>query len=180
MRFLQLILTSLLVCTAASAQSGLIIIPQAAYGSDQRLCDATAPVNTLCGGKPTCSVAASNTLCGDPDPGVVKKLTVIYRCDRTGEDRVVEAIEHQSPVTLSCAGIHIQAVAYGKGDRYCDATQAFAESCNGQTSCSVPVSNRLCGDPSHGIVKAAQITYQCGTQQQFTTVAENGVAKLSC
>lgn len=176
-----LLLCGLLLCaTSVVAQDGLIIPTQAAYGSDSRLCDATAAVNEQCGGKPSCTIAASNGLCGDPDYGVVKKLKVIYRCSRDGEDIVAEATEHASPVTLSCSGLRIQAVAYGAEGRFCNATPAFVSACNGQSSCSVPASNSLCGDPNYGVVKAAQITYQCGAEQHFATVAERDTANLDC
>ena len=181
MKATHFLLVGLLLCsTAAIAQDGGIIVTQAAYGSDSRLCDATAAVNEQCGGEAACDIAASNALCGDPDYGVVKKLKVLYRCSRDGEDMIAEATEHASAVTLSCSGIRIQAVAYGAEGRFCDATPAFVSACNGQPSCRVSASNSLCGDPNYGVVKAAQITYQCGGVQHFTTVDERDTVSLDC
>jgi hypothetical protein len=58
---------------------GLRIIA-AWYGLEDRACDATRSVRRICEDDDECTVKATNRLCGDPVPGVVKVLTVWYRC----------------------------------------------------------------------------------------------------
>ena len=70
----------------AAAQEGGILIVQSFYGGS-RGCDPTAAVARSCAGKASCSIAASNALCGDPEPGVVKRLRVVFRCGRQGGDQ---------------------------------------------------------------------------------------------
>jgi hypothetical protein len=50
------------------------------YGVEDRACDATRVVRHICEGDDECAVRATNRFCGDPVPGVVKVLTVWYRC----------------------------------------------------------------------------------------------------
>ena len=45
-----------------------------------RQCDASRWVRIPCDGSRSCSVKASNHLCGDPAKGVAKQLTVSYSC----------------------------------------------------------------------------------------------------
>lgn len=165
---------------SATAQEGGILILQAVYGSDSRSCDATAAVFRSCNGKAECSVAASNSLCGDPAPGVVKKLRVSFRCGRNGSDAIAEAIEHQKPLLLSCDTLKVQAVAYGERESFCDATAPIAARCDREESCTVEINNGLCGDPLPGIVKVAHVTFKCRSTQRFTTLRENTAGSLSC
>jgi hypothetical protein len=51
------------------------------YGVESRACEATRAVARACNGRRDCTVQATNRLCGDPVPQVVKVLTVTYRCD---------------------------------------------------------------------------------------------------
>jgi len=74
----------------------------------------------------------------------------------------------------------ITSVRYGKNNSYCDATVVFKQQCDGKSSCSVAVSNQLCGDPLYGVVKDALITYSCKGVSQTLTVTENQTAKLGC
>jgi hypothetical protein len=55
-------------------------ITGAYYGVDGRTCEATRPVSRSCEGKSSCTVRATNRLCGDPAQNVVKVLTVSYDC----------------------------------------------------------------------------------------------------
>lgn len=165
---------------SASAQEGGILISQANYGSDSRGCDSTAAVARTCTGRASCAVAASNALCGDPDPGAVKRLRVVFRCGRQGGDRTAEAIEHGAPVQIACSTLTIQAVAYGDRGAFCDATSPLAARCNREESCTVAIDNSLCGDPSPNAVKVAHITFKCTEQQRFLTAQENTSVTLSC
>lgn len=54
----------------------------ATYAAGNRRCDASRWVRIPCDGSRTCSVKASNNLCGDPAKGVAKELTVSYSCGR--------------------------------------------------------------------------------------------------
>lgn len=59
-----------------------IDVIQAWYGVEGRACDATRQISRACNGRNNCTVRATNQLCGDPVPGVVKVLTVWYECER--------------------------------------------------------------------------------------------------
>jgi hypothetical protein len=68
--------------------SGSIEIVAAEYGVPGRTCTAAPDVlkrtSDACGGfRPRCLVSVSNGWCGDPAPGVVKTLTVDYKCGAT-------------------------------------------------------------------------------------------------
>lgn len=179
------VLGALVLCAAvavppaASAQEGGILIVQSFYGGS-RGCDPTAAVARSCTGKASCSIAASNALCGDPEPGVVKRLRVVFRCGRRGMDRTVEAIEHKAPLEIACTTISIQTVAYGDQGAFCDATAAVASRCNREESCTIAVDNRLCGDPRPNVVKAAHIAFTCNDQQRFVTAPEHTTVTLAC
>ncbi len=123
---------------------------------------------------------ASNALCGDPEPGVVKRLRVVFRCGRQGADRTVEAIEHTAPLEIACTALQIQAVAYGGQEAFCDATAPVASQCNREERCSIAVANGLCGDPLPGVAKVAHITFKCNGQQRFLTAPEHTSVTLDC
>jgi len=74
----------------------------------------------------------------------------------------------------------ISSVRYGESNSYCDATSVFKQQCDGKSSCTVVVSNQLCGDPLYGVVKKAEIAYSCKGVSQVLTVPENQTANLSC
>lgn len=57
-----------------------IQIVSAVYGKSDKTCDARAFLATRCTGRNRCEAMASNNLCGDPNPGLIKQLDVIYRC----------------------------------------------------------------------------------------------------
>jgi hypothetical protein len=58
-----------------------IHIMSAWYGVEGRACEATRDARRLCENRSSCTIPATNRLCGDPVPGVQKVLTVWYRCD---------------------------------------------------------------------------------------------------
>ena len=65
-------------------------IVRAEYGVPGRTCSAlpeiTKHVSDACGGfRPRCLVSVSTGWCGDPAPGVVKTLTVEFRCGTTSK-----------------------------------------------------------------------------------------------
>jgi hypothetical protein len=70
------------------ASTGFIEIVEAEYGVPGRTCTAGPDIkrhaSEACGGfRPRCLVSVSNGWCGDPAPGVVKTLTVDYKCGAT-------------------------------------------------------------------------------------------------
>jgi hypothetical protein len=81
-----------------------IEIIQAEYGVPGRTCaagpDITKHVGAACGGfRPRCLVSVSTGWCGDPAPGVLKTLTVDYKCGATRKR--ASAVDHTGLV-LSC------------------------------------------------------------------------------
>jgi hypothetical protein len=78
-----------------------IRVMSAWYGIEGRSCDATRQVRRTCNGRDDCTIRATNRLCGDPAPGVVKVLTVWYRCD--GRPREITRWEG-SYLGLRCEG----------------------------------------------------------------------------
>ena len=72
------------------AATGFIEIVQAEYGVPGKTCtagpDITKHVSSACDGfRPRCLVSVSTGWCGDPAPGVVKTLTVDYKCGATAK-----------------------------------------------------------------------------------------------
>jgi hypothetical protein len=68
--------------------SGSLEIVAAEYGVPGRTCTAGPDIkkyaSEACGGfRPRCLISVSTGWCGDPAPGVVKTLTVDYKCGTT-------------------------------------------------------------------------------------------------
>jgi hypothetical protein len=81
-----------------------IEIVEVEYGVPGRTCTAGPDIkkraSEACGGfRPRCEVSVSSGWCGDPAPGVVKTLTVDYRCGATRKR--TSAVEH-TPLVLTC------------------------------------------------------------------------------
>ena len=79
-------------------------IVAAEYGVPGRTCAAGPEVmvraSEACGGfRPRCLVSVSNGWCGDPAPGVLKTLTVDYRCGTTPKRA---SAPEGTPLVLSC------------------------------------------------------------------------------
>ena len=77
-----------LVTLRLLAPTSSIEIVEAEYGVEGRTCIAGAEikkhVSEACEGfRPRCLVSVSTGWCGDPAPGVVKTLTVDYKCGET-------------------------------------------------------------------------------------------------
>jgi len=62
----------------------------------------------------------------------------------------------------------------------CDARQATAASCDGRSSCTVHVSDGLCGDPEPTVLKRLGISYACRSAEQSQDVPEGTVLTLRC
>lgn len=84
---------------APPVQGGPIAVQVARYGSSNKFCDATRYVRLQAQGKRSATVAASNSICGDPDPGQRKELEVSYTCGSIAKND--SAYEHRS-VSLAC------------------------------------------------------------------------------
>ncbi|MDJ0656721.1 MAG: hypothetical protein QNJ40_21350 [Xanthomonadales bacterium] len=167
-------------------RGGGIQIITADYGSDRRACDATYALDH-CQGRGYCEIRATNALCGDPDRGTRKDLYLRYSCGGYGAESV--QIREGQALTISCAGrdrpgrhrgIEILRADYGAGNRYCDAGFAFAERCNGQFNCRVPVDNYLCGDPYRGKRKHVEVEYRCNGRVYRERAREETAAFLEC
>lgn len=77
-----------------------IEIEDAQYGMRGASCDARAQLQQAVGWRRHVSIAVNNNLCGDPVPGVQKRLRITYRCDN-GEVFEVRGAEG-NVVTLYC------------------------------------------------------------------------------
>lgn len=77
-----------------------IRITRATYG-DHRTCDATHAVSGYCNGKRSCSFEVSNRMCGDPEPGRHKGVTVEFACHGSGGMRHANAPEGRTAY-LNC------------------------------------------------------------------------------
>lgn len=71
-----------LVSSMAFAQPARII--SAVYGTPEamRTCNAGPAVASMCAGQQSCSVPIGNTLCGDPNFLVAKRIDITYSCGR--------------------------------------------------------------------------------------------------
>jgi hypothetical protein len=77
-------------------------------------------------------------------------------------------------------GINITAAYYGVENRACEATRQASRLCEGKSSCTIPASNRLCGDPVPGIVKVLTVHYECHGRQRSMTRREGTHLGLRC
>jgi hypothetical protein len=77
-------------------------------------------------------------------------------------------------------GIRITSAFYGVNNQSCQATRPVARSCDGESSCSVRATNRLCGDPVQGVVKALTVSYRCHGRERSVTRPEGRSVNLRC
>jgi hypothetical protein len=77
-------------------------------------------------------------------------------------------------------GLRILSAWYGIESRACDAERAVERICGGRTECTVPVTNRLCGDPAPNVVKVLTVTYACRGMERTTTRWEGRHMGLRC
>jgi hypothetical protein len=55
-------------------------ILSATYYGLSNMCDARAAVASSCNDRSSCTINASDNLCGDPEPMVLKRLEIVYTC----------------------------------------------------------------------------------------------------
>ncbi|XP_054752529.2 rhamnose-binding lectin-like [Lytechinus pictus] len=164
----------------------------------------------LCNGQASCTLYATNDAFGDPCVGTYKYLEVDYTCRRSNsivveEPTCVDGVECKTKraceggaLSLSCYSgsvINIIKANYGRtnGQEACphkriQTTSCFASGsanamrnlCNGQTSCTVPATNSIFGDPCVGTYKYLEATYTCEDGPETKRICEGGALSLSC
>jgi len=156
--------------TSTCVHSAMSDIGCAASGS-------LSSVQTLCNGKTSCGVPASNSQFGDPCVGTYKYLNVAYSCADSTSSLSGFVCEGYS-LTLSCATgkkLTVTAATYGRSNTVtcihsamsntaCSASASLStvqSSCNNQNSCTVSASNSVFGDPCGGTYKYLTATYTC-------------------
>jgi hypothetical protein len=82
------------------AKTASITVVSASYGKEAKTCDARQYFAGRCNRRDRCEVMATNSICGDSVPYVVKQLDVAYRCD-SGAIRHASAMEYFL-IELSC------------------------------------------------------------------------------
>ncbi len=70
--------------------------------------------------------------------------------------------------------IHIESAWYGLERRACDATRDARRLCEGRSSCTIPATNRLCGDPAPYVTKVLTVWYRCGNRPPRSTTRWEG------
>lgn len=77
--------------------------------------------------------------------------------------------------------IHIESAWYGIENRSCDATRDARRLCEGRSNCTIPATNRLCGDPASYVTKVLTVWYRCGNRPpRQTTRWEGRYVGLRC
>lgn len=64
--------------------------------------------------------------------------------------------------------------------RACDAFAHVHKKCDGDNSCKVKASNKICGDPDRGRLKVLEVTYACGNRQFQSRTPERSSSRLRC
>lgn len=70
--------------------------------------------------------------------------------------------------------IHILSAWYGIEGRACDATRDARRMCEARSSCTIPATNRLCGDPAPYVTKVLTVWYRCGNRPPRSTTRWEG------
>ena len=70
--------------------------------------------------------------------------------------------------------IHIESAWYGIEGRACDATRDARRLCEGRSNCTIPATNRLCGDPAPYVTKVLTVWYRCGHRPPRSTTRWEG------
>lgn len=110
--------------------------------------------------------------------------SLLAGCVTGGGGEYRDRREHRSEYEQNRHAVTIQIsnASYGAGRR-CDATHVLRRACNGQRSCSVDVSNKLCGDPESGRRKELRVEYSCrgnGGQSRHGSAREGRDLRISC
>ena len=75
----------------------------------------------------------------------------------------------------------IEEANYGVRNETCNAQDALQRAVGGRYSISIPVDNRLCGDPAPDRPKRLDVVYRCGEGPVFRARADEGTTiTLNC
>lgn len=190
----------------APVESGAIKILDARYGKDETTCRAADSIARSCDGRASCSIAADDNLCGNPYTNVQKTLLIAYQCQ--DDERRTVAVEQGHRAELYCGGsgsrhgdeqvetpltggnspprgwthdrIYVTSGLYGIRGSTCDATEYFRSRCENHQSCSISVTNSMCGDPANGERKGAYFQWWCNGEQVDRELREGQTTTLSC
>lgn len=86
-------------CRSSTIVITNIVITSATYGAGVSTCDATAYASGICNGQPSCSVTASNGICGDPAYGTGKSIIINYTCSGVAKS---SSAPENAGAALSC------------------------------------------------------------------------------
>lgn len=154
---------------------GLEIL-SASYGGGGAQCDAKDAVARTCGGRADCTVAAANSLCGDPAPGLVKDLSIDYRCGPGEPARSVSAREWETPASLSCGPASPAAAPGGPGGCASPWWSSFSRSAGGDATWMADNYERLCKLRLREI--ALPGSHDTGTYGAASVYGQTNVARL--
>ncbi|XP_076847692.1 L-rhamnose-binding lectin CSL3-like [Brachyhypopomus gauderio] len=139
--------------------------------------NALAKVTTMCEGKSTCLVPATNSVFSDSCYGTFKYLSIGFSC--VDHKASVTCEGHQAALTCGAGVLTIHCANYGRTDSttcshgrprtevtktncYANKTlSVVAHMCGGKSSCVVPATNSVFSDPCVGTYKYLSIGYSC-------------------
>jgi hypothetical protein len=98
-----------------------------------------------------------------------------YDNDRYGRDRYGRDRHDRFP-SLTILGASYRSI----NGRACDAFSNVHRKCDGERSCNVRASNKICGDPERGRLKVLEISYACDGRTFSARVPEKSNARLVC
>lgn len=64
--------------------------------------------------------------------------------------------------------------------RTCNAYSYAHRKCDGNQSCTLKASNKICGDPDRGRLKILDVSYRCGNKQYTSSTPERSRSKIRC
>ena len=164
--------------TISGAGAETIRIVSSIYGA-AATCDPTTTISAACEGRGGCEISVGGNLCGDPQVGTPKRLTVEYACGT--ERRNAIGLDHGTAfLTCGNGGMRIATAVYGSAANTCTATNLVSGICKWRDSCAVMSDTLLCGDPNMGIAKNLRITYNCDGVGKSITAANGTAAGLAC
>ncbi|XP_046870112.1 L-rhamnose-binding lectin CSL2-like [Hypomesus transpacificus] len=204
--------------TTLNCGSSLINVVSANYGrTDSVTCISGRPANqirktdcinpktfllvaSICNGKTSGSLVASNSVFSDPCPGTYKYLHVTYICVPKISEKTV--ICEGQRTTLNCGSslINVVSANYGRTDSVtcisgrpanqikrtnCISTARslplVVSICDRKKSCSLVASNSVFSDPCSGTYKYLDVTYTCIPPiSEKTVICEGQRTTLNC
>jgi len=149
-------------------------------------------VTSACLNKATCTVAAQNSVFGNPCVPSRKRLYIQAVCNRV----CATAMAENDVATISCpSGTLVRSInfasygtpigscgSFSKGS--CDSSNSMsvvADACLNKASCSVSAQNSVFGDPCVGTPKRMYIQASCGVPSLVCVMMyEDNVATITC